>query len=334
MDLVLLALLSIVVVVVDAGSEVNDVQLLMYETDVTLKSILAIQAFHIPGLTASIVGQGSKFEGFGSKYDAVIPQLRQFDPNTLVVLSDARDVIINEPAHREYSAEEINSISAAVLQFRQQFDYVTAEYPGAIILSAEAQCCVGALTYAKMGDYFHPDGSRKERACYSGHSPCLWNGDDKALPWENYMKDLALDRMGVGDDVFLNAGMIAGKAGDILRVFDMADFDVFEDDQAVLTDLMYVRPHEIILDYNQALFGNNRHSTNGCMFHKLTEDKRLIHSESGTTPLFIHSPGGFVSCHEGLAVKLGVELGGADERKKLQAWKLTMNEDTASATTE
>jgi hypothetical protein len=62
------------------------------------------------------------------------------------------------------------------------------------------------------------------------------------------------------------------------------------------------------------------------MFQGMTTDRRLIHSETGTTPLFIHSPGGFVSCHEGLAAKLGVDLGGAEERKKLQAWKLTMNE--------
>ena len=145
------------------------------------------------------------------------------------------------------------------------------------------------------------------------------------------MKDLALYRMGVGDDVFLNAGMIAGRAGDILRVFDMADFHVFEDDQAVLTDLMYVRPQEIILDYNQAIFGNNRHSTYGCMFHRVTTDRRLIHTNTKSTPLFIHSPGGFTSCHERLAAKLGVELGGAEERMKLQAWKLSMN---ANVTTE
>jgi hypothetical protein len=151
--LCLMSVLPVVAVIVDAGGNVNDVQLLMYETEVTAKPIMAIQASNIPGLTASIVGQGTKFEGFGSKYDAVIPHLRQFDPDTLVVLSDARDVIINEPAHREYSAEEIKSISAAVLHFRQQVDHLATEYPGAIILSAEAQCCVGALTYAKMGDY-------------------------------------------------------------------------------------------------------------------------------------------------------------------------------------
>ena len=313
------------------GGDIDDVQLLMYETDVTLKSILAVQAANIPGITASVIGQGTVFEGFGSKYEAVLPVLRSFDPDTLVVLSDARDVIINEPANRQYNTMDMNYISAAVQDFRDRFDQVTANYPGAIVLSAEAQCCVGALTYAKLGDYFNADGTRKNRACYSGHSPCLWNGDDKAIPWQNFMLDLALERMGIGDDVYLNAGMIAGRAGDILRVFEMADFHVFEDDQAVLTDLMFVRPEEIILDYNQAIFGNNRHSSSGCMFQDVTEEQRLLHAETGTTPLFIHSPGGFISCHEGLAAKLGVQLGGAEERKKLQAWKLTMNEKKDSS---
>jgi hypothetical protein len=321
-------LVSIAVNVDAKGEKVEDVQLLIYETDVTLKSILTIQASKIPGITATMVGQGTNFEGFGSKYDAVMPHLRQLDPETLVVLSDSRDVIINEPANKEYTADEIKYISASVLDFRQQVHNISAEYPGAIIVSAEGQCCAGALTYAKMGDYFHPDGTRKKRACYSGRSPCLWNGDEKALPWINFMKDLALNRFRsfwVGDDVYLNAGLIAGRAADLLRVFDMADFNAFEDDQAVLTDLMYVRPQEIILDYKQAIFGTNRHSTNGCMFQTLTENKQLIHSETGTIPLFIHSPGNFVLCHEILAGKLGVDLGNDTKMRRMQqAWKSNM----------
>jgi hypothetical protein len=298
----------------------GDVQLLMYETDVDQQSILKEQAATIPGIRATVVGSGTKFEGFGSKYEAVLPVLRSMDADALVVLSDARDVLINAPlASRSGNG---GATSKAVQELLEGFEALTSLYPGAIVASAEAQCCVGALTYAKPGDYFDEDGRRKERACYSGHPPCLWNGDDKVVPWDNFMKDLALEHMGIGEDVYLNAGLIVGRAGDMLEVFEMADFQVFEDDQAVLTDFMYRRPDKIVLDYNQVIFGNNRHSTNGCMFQVETNDSRLIHMETGTTPFFIHSPGGYVSCHESLASRLGVQMQvGAEERRKLQDWK-------------
>jgi hypothetical protein len=308
-------LLPFVAAVVGTG----DVQLLMYETDVDQQSILKEQAATIPGIQATVVGSGTKFEGFGSKYEAVLPVLRSMDAETLVVLSDARDVLINDPLKSRFAN---SATSKAVQELREGFEALTSLYPGAIVASAEAQCCVGALTYAKPGDYFDEDGRRKERACYSGHPPCLWNGDDKVVPWDNFMKDLALQHMGIGEDVYLNAGLLIGKAGDMLEVFEMADFQVFEDDQAVLTDFMYRRPDKLILDYNQVIFGNNRHSTNGCMFQVETNDSRLIHMETGTTPFFIHSPGGYVSCHESLASRLGVKTQvGAEQRRKLQDWK-------------
>jgi hypothetical protein len=136
------------------------------------------------------------------------------------------------------------------------------------------------------------------------------------------MSDLAVSKAASGKDAYLNAGLMAGKAGDLLRVIEAADIEVHEDDQAVLTDFMYRRPYEIILDYNQLLFGNNRHEQNGCVFQDETNDKRLVHRETGATPLFIHSPGGYISCHESLATRLGLKLhSSADERRLLQDWK-------------
>lgn len=303
-----------------AGTSASDLHVLIYETDAEHKTILEEQAANIPGITAVVVGQGSTFEGFGSKYEAIVPALRKMDANLLVVVSDSRDVLIN---HRWISQEVGASGSTTTGQdFQRTFEVLTAHSPGAIIASAEAQCCVSALTYAIPGDYFGVDGKRKGRACSSGKAPCLWNGDDKVIPWENFMNDLAMSKASKGKDTYLNAGLIAGKAGDLLRVIETADIEVYEDDQAVLTDYMYRRPHELILDYNQLLFGNNRHMEHGCVFQDETEDKRLIHRETGATPLFIHSPGGYVSCHESLASRLGVKLhSSADERRLLQDWK-------------
>jgi hypothetical protein len=300
------------------GTIAVDLHLLIYETNIAQSTILEEQVANIPGISSMAVGHGTRFEGFGSKYEAVIPALRKMDEDMLVVMSDSRDVLVNHPWIRDNSLGG-NDIGQ---EFLEAFNTLTAPFPGAVVASAESQCCVGALTFAVPGDYFTEDSHRNRRACYSGRAPCLWNGDDKVIPWENFMTDLAYSRVATGKDIFLNAGLIAGKAGDMLRLFERADFEVHEDDQAVLTDFMYRHPNELILDYNQVLFGNNRHEANGCVFQDETNDKRLIHRETGATPLFIHSPGGYISCHESLASLLGVELrSSVDERRLLQDWK-------------
>lgn len=315
-----------------AGKSIQaDVQLLIYETEVEGDSPatnLVHQASALVGVTTTMVGQGQHFDGFGSKYAAVLPLLKKMEPDTLVVLSDARDVLINNPLSGGTAIA-----TAAVQGFRDAFDAVTFLYPGAIVISAEAQCCVSALTYVQPGDYFDEAGKRKERACSSGESNCLWNGDDKALPWENFMKDVAERRMGYGassiDDVYLNAGLITGKVADLLRVLEAADILASEDDQAVLTDFMYRHPEAIVLDYGQTMFGNNRGgledlkgTTESCMFKLPAPGKqqRLEHTKTQTTPLFVHSPGGFLQCHDDLAAQLGVKAIGTKARRRLQQW--------------
>jgi hypothetical protein len=306
-----------------------DIQVLVYETEFgsdSPASNLVDQASALPGVTATMVGQGQHFDGFGSKYAAVLPLLKTMDADSLVVLSDARDVLINNPA-----SSDAATAAAAVQDFRDAFNAVTFQYPGAIVISAEAQCCVSALTYAAPGDYFDVDGKRNVRACASGEADCLWNGDAMSGPWENFMKEAAQERMGYGadsiDDVYLNAGLIVGKAADLLRVIEAADIAATEDDQAVLTGYMYRNPKDIVLDYGQTLFGNNRagvkdlSASESCMFEIATTSTRLQHTKTQTSPLFVHSPGGFLQCHEDLANQLGVKDISKVARRRLQQWK-------------
>ena len=115
-------------------------------------------------------------------------------------------------------------------------------------------------------------------------------------------------------DIYLNAGLIAGKAKDLLRIIKSLDIQEEEDDQAVLTAFMYRNPQSIVLDYDQTMFGNNRWALGeeeGCMFELPQQEgdelesstvtgRRLVHAETGTSPLFIHSPGRFMECHHNL----------------------------------
>jgi hypothetical protein len=90
---------------------------------------------------------------------------------------------------------------------------------------------------------------------------------------------------------------------------------------------MYRNPQDIILDYGQTMFGNNRggldgDSSDSCMFAiSTTERKNLVHIKTETTPLFVHSPGGFLQCHDDLASQLGVNAISTTARRRLREWK-------------
>jgi hypothetical protein len=265
------------------------------------------------GIQGQIFGQTGQFDGFGGKFQQLIPLLKNVSANDLIVISDSRDVLINNPKHTTVYHE------SSVQEFRMNFEKLTINYPGSIVISAEAQCCVAALTHIEPGQYFHADGSRNVRACSSGEPGCLWQGDDQAKVWENVMKEIAMSHTDgeAVDDMYLNAGLITGRAGDVLRILSALQINVEEDDQAVLTDYMYYHKGEIILDYGQTLFGNNRGGLGGiedgsCVFvhPKLTKGdmSRLVHIHTFTTPLFVHSPGGFYECYETLASELGYEV--------------------------
>ena len=253
-----------------------------------------------------------------------MPILKKLSPDTLVVLSDGRDVLLNNP-----SFSGLETMKSAVKNFHAAFAALTANHPNAVVISAEAKCCVSALTYVEPGDYFTEDGRRQQRACNSGASDCLWNGDDKAEPWEHFMQTLARERTHgkAFDDVYLNAGLMAGKAENLVHVIEAIALGNEEDDQAVLTDFMFRNQDAVVLDYGQTLFGSNRAEEEDiCMFQmssaEISEEPRLIHKKTYTSPLFVHSPGGMLVCHEELADELGVLQVKGVARRRLNEWKM------------
>ncbi|KAL7553064.1 hypothetical protein ACHAWF_016322 [Thalassiosira exigua] len=238
-------------------------QFLVYETE--SKRMMPVQK--MKGINVTFFGQGTNFQGFGSKYAAVIPVLMNLPEDSLVVLSDGRDVITNIPQAKS-DGKHVNLYSS-LANFRKSFASLTSGSDGAIVVSAEGQCCVAALGHIRPGDLFSTDGERTGRVCSSGSPGCEWN-ENEAQSWVDVMKTHAIN-IGQGDmpDIYLNAGLIGGKAKDLLRTIRKLDINEDEDDQAVLTAFMYRHPGEIILDYKQSMFGNNRWVLGekpGCMF--------------------------------------------------------------------
>eukprot|EP00581_Thalassiosira_minuscula_P028591 CAMPEP_0183755862 /NCGR_PEP_ID=MMETSP0739-20130205/4565_1 /TAXON_ID=385413 /ORGANISM="Thalassiosira miniscula, Strain CCMP1093" /LENGTH=1102 /DNA_ID=CAMNT_0025992861 /DNA_START=157 /DNA_END=3465 /DNA_ORIENTATION=+ len=296
----------------------TQLQLLIYETEPLETSPAARhvrRADEMRGINVTVIGQETTFRGFGSKYAAAVSALKDLPRDSLVVLSDSRDVITN--IHQAKSHGQHVNLYSSLNQFRKNFDSLTSDSKGAIVVSTEAQCCVTALGHIKPGDLFAKDGKRTGRACSSGSPNCVWKGVEQAKPWNDFMEERAVEQ-GKDEvaDIYLNAGLIAGKAKDLLKVIKALDLEEDEDDQAVLTAFMYRNPKSIVLDYDQSMFGNNRWALgeeDGCMFDVPADEKdeapvgrRLEHIETGASPLFIHSPGRFMDCHQGLLDKLQV----------------------------
>ena len=144
--------------------------------------------------------------------------LEAMDEDTVVIMSDARDVLVNVHVDSPSSALAAGTI-------RSHFNALVKDASdGAVVISAEAQCCVAAVTYFSPGALFDNTGERTARACPSGQPGCMWpeDGDEKRKPWMNFMDTLAKLKTGAPQtDAYLNAGLIAGKPKDLISFFEV-----------------------------------------------------------------------------------------------------------------
>mmetsp|Transcript_1579 Transcript_1579/g.3501 ORF Transcript_1579/g.3501 Transcript_1579/m.3501 type:complete len:492 (+) Transcript_1579:55-1530(+) len=287
----------------------DDVMVLMYETDESLRQD-ATSPLHffeqrgkVANLQTVVFGEKLEYHGFGDKYQTLKPLLDVMDEDKLIILADARDVILNVPDNGAVA-------TLAVDNFMEIYKKLTANAPNAVVISAEAQCCVSAMAHTHPREYFDSlTMERKSRACSSGKEDCLWYPSKNIEDWQVFMEDLAHNVTGENpSDVYLNAGLMAGYPADLINLLNVLDIHPYEDDQAVLSGLMYQFPEMIKLDYGQEMFGNNqwpRGLVDGCVFETQGDKLSLIHTETGTEPLILHTPGSFYSCLDVLIEDLG-----------------------------
>lgn len=246
-----------------------------------------------------VIGMGTHFGGFSSKHHLAIQRLSAMDPDDLVILSDYADVLLN-PGR--------GPPGTAFCGFRDEYmQMMKGRSEDAVVISAEAQCCVGALSYVEPGSLIQRNDtrtSRRKRACNSGASGCMGLGRDKL--WQDFMIGLAAKSGHQGTEYpFLNAGLMAGRAGALAKMLSDIQLDATEDDQAVMTDMLWAFPERFVLDYDQRLFGNARWpKSDGCVF-KMDDAGVFSQTETGTKPLFLHTSGKFYKCLRSMAVQVG-----------------------------
>ncbi|KAI2507153.1 sulfotransferase family [Fragilaria crotonensis] len=249
----------------------TSIHIVMFETDETESmdedSSLGyfLKTSKKAGIDTTTFGAGETFEGWGDKYIYVREMLEDISDDTLVIVSDARDVLLNVP--------DKASADVIVPHFISSFERLTKNSPDAVVMSAESQCCVSAMTQAAPLDYFDPiTGKRNVRACASGEETCPYEDGYNVNAWKAFMCELSYQRTGsYHHSVFLNAGLFAGSARNILRLLDRVDIGEKEDDQAVMSGLLYHDPEAVVLDYENELFGVAewpKGLEDGCIFSK------------------------------------------------------------------
>ncbi len=296
----------------------DSITFLLYETSPEEHFTQSLKAFletsqTLNGVNAIVVGSNSIFNGFGSKYAYIresLVTLSHDSPDSLVVVLDARDTLLNVAVNTNVDAD--TDFRKRIAHYIEVYTDLTSLKPGAVVLSAETQCCVSAMSWAHPASYFNPEtGERDQFACDSGADNCEYEDTENIDLWIKYLEDKELETTGIqSDNSFLNAGMMAGKASKLVELIDRVNIQEYEDDQAVLSGFYCQFPEFIVLDYKQQLFGNNEWTNGfeeGCVYDytNANETSYLEHKRTAAVPLILHTSGKFYECLDYLREKLG-----------------------------
>ena len=124
--LLLLAVFGLSAVAVADSQHRDDVMVLMYETDRSLKedptSSLAFfqERAKSANLQAIVFGEKLTYHGFGDKYQTLKPLLEVADKDKLVILSDARDVVLNVPDNEAVASHVVDNFVETYKKLRFQ----------------------------------------------------------------------------------------------------------------------------------------------------------------------------------------------------------------------
>lgn len=241
-----------------------------------------------------MIGVGVPWRGFGTKFVGYQKELKELnDPERVVVLIDADDVIANGPP------EEFLKNYLRISQYNGK---------NRIVSSSEMACCVRPMNYNAPGDFVSVDGLRYARA---NHIPGKGEDSEIKVLWTDAMRKIQVQEgyKNTGNDFsYLNSGMIVGRLKDIITMFDFLKAEMAEDDQALFTEYFLQYTDRVLLDYHNVLFSNAHawfdfDSLEGCFYQ--WNGKQFINSRTETKPGFIQTPAKYWTCYNWLLKKTG-----------------------------
>lgn len=270
-------------------TDINRPLVVIYETD--------LQHPHLKILQESLTKYGYEYKvltdktwiGFGKKVRRIHEHLKTLDPNKVVIVCDARDVLAVN-----YSSEE----------FMRKF-METVDYDSKLVVSTEIGCCV--RTPFGPGQYRTNTGDVLQRS-YDKNK----NGEEQQdKKWKTMFKWRAVQK-GIKhpiehkQSIYLNAGVYVGKVKNVTQVYRHMNIDEKEDDQIIMSEIFYLHPNMFHLDYSRQFFSNS-HVWDKNNSAKATEDSGCYYDETDglvvdtylkSNPFFVHTPGKHFKCYD------------------------------------
>lgn len=244
MILILFALIIIIMIIIficfkekytNDTNDTNNLLVVLYENEDNENCKKLMNSLTKQGYKYKLLGQGDKWEGFGTKIIKCNEFYNTLDDNMIVLQIDARDIIINE---------DVNKLLTKYKKY----------YNNKLVISAEADCCVEPLKYYKPGDFIK-NGKRNLYTDFNYNKIIKYNSDHV---WKESMKEVKHKKVGnINEGMnYLNAGMIIGPVKLFKSMYNDIKLKSHEDDQAIMTDYFMSNPNILELDYNEYLFMN------------------------------------------------------------------------------
>lgn len=265
----------------------NDVLVITYETDLEHKNLKTLERTLKRNQYRYKVINEKEWKGFGGKIKKLVTQLKYLDPEQIVVITDARDVI------------SVNFTS------KQLYSLITKkDIDRKIIVSTEIGCCVPAKF--KPGQLRTKNGKVLNRTFDKKDSKQNFDNE-----WKEMFKKRA-EKVGVKhpvshkQSIYLNAGIYCGRVKNILKIYELMNIADKEDDQLIMSEIYYHHPDKFLFDYNREIFSNSHvwdsfnnkkySDDSGCYYKK---DSNVIKDTYlNSKPFFIHTPGKHFKCYD------------------------------------
>jgi hypothetical protein len=211
-----------------------------------------------------ILGKGQEWKGWYGRFLVYKRYMQSINPDTYVLLTDARDVVINEP----YSI-----FIAKALEL----------YDNRVIISVEPNCCT-------------PDVTGHAR---SSNIP-LYIKNHVGQVYKPFMEKRANGAYAK----YLNFGLQFGKAKDFVKLFHMMDLQPSDDDQTIMYKLFFDNPDLVKVDYTETIFSNANSKNIDCDVYEYDNDtKSFKNSKTNSYPSIIQTPGKYWACYDTLLTK-------------------------------
>ena len=222
-----------------------------------------------------ILGNGENWNGWYGRLNSYIKFMETLNPDTYLVLCDARDVLVTENSETFITKAK-------------------KEYKNKLIFSTEPNCCTLL------------DGENKQN--YISEKNKDMNLENALSIYKEYMKSKALEISGQDYYYSLNFGLQFGKVKDFLNVFKMMNIQPGQDDQTLAYKIFYDHPELVELDYKNVLFSNTH-----TLKINFSEDynfdnniKKWVVTRTGTTPSFIQTPSKYWEAYYLLLEKISI----------------------------